>query len=47
MVQASGSAIMMPLLMNVMLVSFPIEKRGAGEREIVLMTISLFLFGVL
>nr|WP_263326518.1 DHA2 family efflux MFS transporter permease subunit [Neobacillus sp. Marseille-Q6967] len=30
MVQASGSAIMMPLLMNVMLVSFPIEKRGAA-----------------
>lgn len=28
MLQASGSAIMMPLLMNVMLVSFPIEKRG-------------------
>ena len=26
--QASGSAIMMPLLMNVMLTSFPIEKRG-------------------
>lgn len=30
MVQASGSAIMMPLLMNVMLVAFPIEKRGAA-----------------
>ncbi len=30
MLQASGSAIMMPLLMNVMLVSFPIEKRGAA-----------------
>jgi EmrB/QacA subfamily drug resistance transporter len=30
MVQASGSAIMMPLLMNVMLVSFPIEKRGTA-----------------
>lgn len=30
MIQASGSAIMMPLLMNVMLVSFPIEKRGAA-----------------
>ncbi|MBS4174089.1 DHA2 family efflux MFS transporter permease subunit [Bacillus sp. FJAT-49736] len=29
-VQASGSAIMMPLLMNVMLTSFPIEKRGAA-----------------
>lgn len=28
--QASGSAIMMPLLMNVMLVSFPVEKRGAA-----------------
>ncbi|WP_040208879.1 DHA2 family efflux MFS transporter permease subunit [Neobacillus jeddahensis] len=28
--QAAGSAIMMPLLMNVMLVSFPIEKRGAA-----------------
>ncbi|QED46520.1 DHA2 family efflux MFS transporter permease subunit [Cytobacillus dafuensis] len=28
MLQASGSAILMPLLMNVMLVSFPIEKRG-------------------
>lgn len=30
MVQASGSAIMMPLLMNVMLISFPIEKRGTA-----------------
>ncbi|MEH7415410.1 DHA2 family efflux MFS transporter permease subunit [Neobacillus drentensis] len=30
MLQASGSAILMPLLMNVMLVSFPIEKRGAA-----------------
>ena len=28
--QACGSAIMMPVLMNVMLVSFPIEKRGAA-----------------
>lgn len=28
--QASGSAIMMPLLMNVMLVSFPIHKRGTA-----------------
>ena len=28
MVQAIGGAIMMPLLMNVLLVSFPIEKRG-------------------
>lgn len=28
MVQATGSAIMMPLLMNVMLISFPIERRG-------------------
>lgn len=30
MVQAAGSAIMMPLLMNVMLVSFPVEKRGGA-----------------
>lgn len=30
MVQASGSAIMMPVLMNVMLVSFPIAKRGTA-----------------
>lgn len=30
MVQAAGTAIMMPLLMNVMLVSFPVEKRGAA-----------------
>jgi EmrB/QacA subfamily drug resistance transporter len=30
MTQASGSAILMPLLMNVMLTSFPIEKRGAA-----------------
>ncbi|MCM3744292.1 DHA2 family efflux MFS transporter permease subunit [Sporosarcina luteola] len=30
MIQASGSALMMPLLMNVMLVAFPIEKRGAA-----------------
>ncbi|WP_339228478.1 DHA2 family efflux MFS transporter permease subunit [Oceanobacillus sp. FSL K6-2867] len=30
MVQASGSAIMMPLLMNVMLISFPISKRGTA-----------------
>lgn len=30
MVQASGSAIMMPLLMNVMLISFPVAKRGAA-----------------
>lgn len=29
MVQAAGAATMSPLLMNVMLVSFPIEKRGA------------------
>lgn len=28
MLQAAGSAVMMPLLMNIMLVSFPIEKRG-------------------
>ncbi|MGG0718268.1 DHA2 family efflux MFS transporter permease subunit [Robertmurraya massiliosenegalensis] len=30
MLQASGSAVMMPLLMNVMLISFPVEKRGAA-----------------
>ncbi|WP_274365847.1 DHA2 family efflux MFS transporter permease subunit [Paenibacillus thermotolerans] len=30
MIQASGSAIAMPLLMNVMLVSFPVHKRGAA-----------------
>jgi EmrB/QacA subfamily drug resistance transporter len=30
MVQASGSAILMPLLMNVMLTSFPVEKRGTA-----------------
>jgi len=30
MIQASGSAILMPLLMNVMLTSFPIEKRGTA-----------------
>ncbi|WP_251548952.1 DHA2 family efflux MFS transporter permease subunit [Neobacillus muris] len=30
MVQASGAAIMMPLLMNVMLTSFPPEKRGGA-----------------
>jgi EmrB/QacA subfamily drug resistance transporter len=30
MLQAAGSAILMPLLMNVMLVSFPIEKRGTA-----------------
>ncbi|WP_059172623.1 DHA2 family efflux MFS transporter permease subunit [Bacillus sp. FJAT-27445] len=30
MLQASGSAILMPLLMNVMLISFPIEKRGTA-----------------
>ncbi|MGG3891083.1 DHA2 family efflux MFS transporter permease subunit [Metabacillus fastidiosus] len=30
MIQASGSAILMPLLMNVMLTSFPVEKRGAA-----------------
>lgn len=28
MIQAAGSAVMMPLLMNIMLVAFPIEKRG-------------------
>lgn len=30
MIQASGSAIMMPLLMNVMLIAFPIERRGTA-----------------
>ncbi|OIJ14530.1 MFS transporter [Anaerobacillus arseniciselenatis] len=30
MTQASGTAILMPLLMNVMLVSFPVEKRGTA-----------------
>src|SRR5690554_3232669 len=30
MIQASGSAIMMPLLMNVMLISFPVSKRGTA-----------------
>ncbi len=30
MLQASGSALMMPLLMNVMLAAFPIEKRGTA-----------------
>ncbi|WP_042224886.1 DHA2 family efflux MFS transporter permease subunit [Oceanobacillus manasiensis] len=30
MIQASGSAVMMPLLMNVMLTAFPVEKRGAA-----------------
>lgn len=30
MIQASGSALMMPLLMNVMLVAFPVERRGAA-----------------
>ncbi|MDQ0229910.1 DHA2 family efflux MFS transporter permease subunit [Metabacillus malikii] len=30
MIQASGSAVMMPLLMNVLLTSFPIEKRGGA-----------------
>ncbi|EKN67550.1 EmrB/QacA family drug resistance transporter [Neobacillus bataviensis LMG 21833] len=30
MIQGAGSAILMPLLMNVMLVSFPVEKRGAA-----------------
>lgn len=29
-IQAAGSALMMPLLMNVMLVAFPIEKRGTA-----------------
>ena len=30
MIQASGAALMMPLLMNVMLAAFPIEKRGSA-----------------
>ena len=30
MIQASGSAMMMPLLMNVMLTAFPVERRGAA-----------------
>jgi EmrB/QacA subfamily drug resistance transporter len=30
MIQASGSAMMMPLLMNVMLAAFPVERRGAA-----------------
>lgn len=30
MVQASGSAMMMPLLMNIMLAAFPIERRGTA-----------------
>ncbi|RKQ33920.1 DHA2 family efflux MFS transporter permease subunit [Oceanobacillus halophilus] len=30
MIQASGSAVMMPLLMNVMLIAFPVEKRGTA-----------------
>ncbi|RST72510.1 DHA2 family efflux MFS transporter permease subunit [Siminovitchia acidinfaciens] len=30
MVQASGSGMMMPLLMNVMLTAFPVERRGAA-----------------
>lgn len=30
MLQAAGSAMMMPLLMNIMLVAFPIERRGAA-----------------
>ena len=30
MIQAAGSAILMPVLMNVLLSSFPIEKRGAA-----------------
>ncbi|MBY0099664.1 DHA2 family efflux MFS transporter permease subunit [Mesobacillus maritimus] len=29
-IQAAGSAVMMPLLMNVMLTAFPIEKRGSA-----------------
>ncbi|TQS75287.1 DHA2 family efflux MFS transporter permease subunit [Ornithinibacillus gellani] len=30
MIQASGSAVMMPLLMNVMLTAFPVERRGSA-----------------
>jgi len=30
MIQASGSAMMMPLLMNIMLTAFPVERRGAA-----------------
>lgn len=30
MIQAAGSAIMMPLLMNVLLTAFPVEKRGSA-----------------
>lgn len=30
MIQACGSAIMMPLLMNVMLIAFPVERRGTA-----------------
>ena len=30
MIQASGSAMMMPLLMNIMLTAFPVEKRGSA-----------------
>jgi EmrB/QacA subfamily drug resistance transporter len=30
MIQASGAALMMPLLMNVMLAAFPVEKRGSA-----------------
>jgi EmrB/QacA subfamily drug resistance transporter len=30
MIQASGAALMMPLLMNVILAAFPVEKRGAA-----------------
>ena len=30
MIQAAGSALMMPLLMNVMLAAFPVEKRGSA-----------------
>src|SRR5690625_2964608 len=35
MIQASGSAMMMPLLMNVMLTAFPVEKCGTamGDRK--------------
>lgn len=30
MIQAAGSALMMPLLMNIMLTAFPVERRGAA-----------------
>ena len=33
MIQAAGSAMMMPLLMNVMLTAFPIERRGSSNGD--------------